>query len=75
MVDVNKAIIARLKKEGEIFEILVDCDKALDFKSGKKIALDDVLATFDIFKDVKKGLKEGTLKEPKKVAAEKFGSG
>jgi len=54
MVDVDKAIIARLKREGETFEILVDCDKALEFRSGKG-SLDDALATYDIFKDVKKG--------------------
>lgn len=54
MVDVDRAVIARLKKEGETFEILVDCDKALEYRVGK-VSLDDVLATFDIFKDVKKG--------------------
>jgi ribosome maturation protein SDO1 len=54
MVDVNKAVIARYKKEGLDFEILVDCDKALEYREGKA-ELDDVLATNDIFKDVKKG--------------------
>tara|TARA_Y100000034_G_C6827219_1_gene373071 strand:- start:237 stop:932 length:696 start_codon:yes stop_codon:yes gene_type:complete len=55
MVDVDKAIIARLKKGEHVFEILVDCEKALDFRKGKDVNLDDVLATDDIFKDVKKG--------------------
>lgn len=55
MVDVNKAVIARLKKEQDVFEILVDCDKALEFRAGKSIGLDDVLATNQIYKDVKKG--------------------
>lgn len=54
MVDVNKAVIARLKKGGETFEILVDCDKAVEFKTGKG-DLSEVLATEGIFKDVKKG--------------------
>jgi len=55
MVDVDKAVIAKLKKGENVFEILVDCEKALDFKRGKGVNLDDVLATNDIFKDVKKG--------------------
>lgn len=65
MVDINKAIIARLKTHGKIFEILVDCDKALEFKAGKSIPLDEILATNDIYKDVKKGehASENELKE------------
>jgi ribosome maturation protein SDO1 len=55
MVDVNNAIIARLKKEGISFEILVDCDKAIEFRKGNLDSLNDVLATNDIFSDVKQG--------------------
>lgn len=55
MVDVNNAIIARLKKEGISFEILVDCDKAIEFREGKIDSLNEVLATRDIFSDVKQG--------------------
>ena len=55
MVDVDSAVIARIKKEGHIFEILVDCDKALELRGGKSIGIDDVVATDDIFTDVKKG--------------------
>ena len=55
MVDVDKAVIARLKSHGEIFEILVDCDKAIELKQGKDVNLNEVLATDAIFKDVKKG--------------------
>ena len=55
MVDVDKAVIARLKTHGENFEILVDCDKAIELKQGKNINLNDVLATDAVFKDVKKG--------------------
>lgn len=55
MVDVDQAVIARLRKEGQVFEILVDCDKALEFKEGKPVSIRDVVATDDIFKDVKKG--------------------
>lgn len=57
MVDVDRAVIARLKRDGNIFEVLVDCDKALEFKAKKSLALSDVVATDDIFKDVKKGEK------------------
>tara|TARA_Y100000034_G_scaffold106690_1_gene135583 strand:- start:1690 stop:2385 length:696 start_codon:yes stop_codon:yes gene_type:complete len=61
MVDVDKAVIARLKKGENVFEILVDCEMALNFKKGKVSNLDDVLATDDIFKDVKKGEKASDL--------------
>ena len=55
MISVDKAVIARLKKSGKSFEILVDCDKALEMKEGKSVGFDDVVATDMIFKDVKKG--------------------
>ena len=54
MTDVESSVIARLKKQDSNFEILVDCDKAMDFKSGEA-TLDEVLVTNDIFKDIKKG--------------------
>lgn len=53
MVDVNKAVIARYKKGEYEFEILVDCDKALNFRENKG-ELDDVIATDEIFRDVRK---------------------
>ncbi|MCX6712030.1 MAG: ribosome assembly factor SBDS [Candidatus Woesearchaeota archaeon] len=55
MVDVNKAVIARLKEDGKIFEILVDENKALEYRTGKSVSLSDIIAVDDIFKDVKKG--------------------
>ena len=54
MVDVDKAVIARLKKGEHVFEVLVGCEEALKFRKGEG-SLDDVLATDDIYKDVKKG--------------------
>ena len=57
MVRTNEAIIARIKKEGEVFEILVDCDKALEFREGKIEDLSDVWATPHIYRDVKQGEK------------------
>ena len=55
MVSIDDAIIAKLKKGENVFEILVDCEKALEFKNGKDVDIDDILATNDIFKDVKNG--------------------
>lgn len=55
-MNIEDAVVARIKKGNEKFEILVnDCEKALKFKEGK-IPLDSLLVTKDIFKDVKKGL-------------------
>lgn len=54
MVDVDRAIIAKIVKEGKTFEVLVDCEKAIEFKQGK-CGIDEVLATEDIFEEVKKG--------------------
>lgn len=53
MIDVNKAIIARYNKEGRHFEILVDCDNALLYKQGKITDLEEVLASKDIFTDIR----------------------
>ncbi|HLD39462.1 MAG TPA: ribosome assembly factor SBDS, partial [archaeon] len=57
MTDVNSAVEARIKKQGKQYEILVDCDKALAFKQGKKIALDDIIVTNEIFHEAKRGIK------------------
>ena len=55
MVMIDKAVTAKLSSQGLNFEILVDCEKAIELKQGKNIALDEVVVTFDIFNDVKKG--------------------
>jgi len=55
MVSIDEAVLARLKKNNNEFEVLVDLEKALLFKEGKS-SLDDTLTTNDIFKDIKKGL-------------------
>lgn len=58
MVNVDDAIIARLESYGEKFEILVDPDLAADFRNPdneKEIAIEDILAVEEIFKDAKKG--------------------
>ncbi len=56
MVDIDKAVIARLKTHGNNFEVMVDCDNALKLKEGKDIAMDDVLAAEKVFSDARKGL-------------------
>jgi len=65
MVDIDKAIIARYKHGGKEFEILVDCDKALEFKEGKEVNIEDVLATRDVYSDTRaaKHASENDLKQ------------
>ena len=53
-MNVDDAVICRYKREGLTFEILVDCDKAMDFKHGKA-SFEDAAVSDSIFKDVKKG--------------------
>jgi ribosome maturation protein SDO1 len=77
MVTLEDAVIARLEYYGEHFEILVDPELAADFKRGKDIELDEILAVEEIFKDARKGDKaseEAMLKafnttDPSEVAA------
>lgn len=55
MVSLDDAVIARLKKGEEHFEILVDPYAAADIIDGKDIDISQVLAIDAIFKDSKKG--------------------
>jgi ribosome maturation protein SDO1 len=55
MVSVEKAVIARLHKNGKNFEILVDPDKSLEFKNNPEMPIEDVLAAQEIFTDSRKG--------------------
>ena len=55
MVSVDEAVVCRLKKGDKEFEILVDPDKSLEFKKGKEINLDDILAVVGIYHDARKG--------------------
>lgn len=56
MVDVDKAVIARLKIGGTNLEILVDSENALLFREGKDIDMSEILASDKVFFDAKKGL-------------------
>lgn len=55
MVSVDDAVIARLEKDHSVFEILVDSEKALEFRAGKPMSMENIVAVREIFKDVKKG--------------------
>ncbi|MFH1445237.1 MAG: ribosome assembly factor SBDS [Nanoarchaeota archaeon] len=55
MVSLEDAVIARIIKNKIQFEILVDPEKAMDFKKGKNISIENILAISEIFKDAKKG--------------------
>lgn len=55
MVNLEDAVTARLEYYGEHFEILVDPDLSSDFKHGKEINIEEILAVEEIFKDAKKG--------------------
>jgi len=55
MVDVDKAVVIRLKKAGMKFEVLVDPDKVLEFKKGKSLNIEEILAYPGIYHDVRRG--------------------
>jgi len=54
MVDLDNAVIARLKKGENVFEVFVDCDKAMAFREGK-VGLSEALVAEEIFSDAKQG--------------------
>ena len=55
MVSLEKAVVARIHREGKNFEILVDPDLALEYRKGKPFSIENILAVRDIFLDSKKG--------------------
>ncbi|MBU4283826.1 MAG: ribosome assembly factor SBDS [Nanoarchaeota archaeon] len=48
--------LARLKKGGQNFEVVINSDNAIAFKQGKNIAIEGVITNEKIFADAKKGL-------------------
>ncbi len=48
--------LARLKKEGETFEISIDADKAIAFRNGEDISVREILEVEQIFSDAQKGM-------------------
>ncbi|MFH1094614.1 MAG: ribosome assembly factor SBDS [Candidatus Micrarchaeota archaeon] len=55
MVSLDNAMVAHMKVNGEAFEILVDPDLALAFRTGQKKEINNVLAAEEIFKDARRG--------------------
>jgi ribosome maturation protein SDO1 len=53
VVGVDKAVIARLHYSGQKFEILVDPNKALDFKKGAKVEMNEILEYPAVYRDVR----------------------
>ncbi len=56
MVSLDKAVVARLKIEGKNFEVMVDCDKAIELREGRSVDMSDILAAPKVFSDASKGL-------------------
>lgn len=54
-VSVEKAVIARITKAGQRFELLVDPAKAVEVKGGKTVPIDELLAAPEVFENVGKG--------------------
>jgi ribosome maturation protein SDO1 len=53
----DRYVIAKYDSQGEHFELIVDPDKAFDYKMGKKVSLSEILISDEIYRDAKKGLK------------------
>ncbi|MFW6046212.1 MAG: ribosome assembly factor SBDS [Candidatus Woesearchaeota archaeon] len=71
VIPTDEAHIVRLKKFGDTFEVLADIDKLMEVRSQLKRDkitkeefiddLDEIIASYNIFKDSKKGLKASGL--------------
>lgn len=48
--------LARLKSHGKTFEIAIDADKVVTYKEGKRIDIEELVQSPNIFSDMKKGL-------------------
>jgi len=62
LISLEKAVIAKLIKNGEKFEILVDPEKAMELRSGKEFPLEDLIASEEIFEDARKGTRASNEK-------------
>jgi ribosome maturation protein SDO1 len=59
---IEDAVIASISIKGEKFEIFVDPELALEFKTGKKKDFSNILVVDEIFKDAKKGERQSAEK-------------
>ncbi len=66
MVSLEKAVVARLKKGGINFEVLVDPYLARDLKEGKDVNIEDLVAVEEVFHDARKG-ERASLSELEKI--------
>ncbi|WP_340818793.1 ribosome assembly factor SBDS [Methanolobus sp. WCC4] len=55
MVSLDEAVIARLKKGKNNFEVLVEPDGAFALKRGEKVNIEDIIAVESIFYDANQG--------------------
>jgi ribosome maturation protein SDO1 len=55
MVKLEEAVIARIEKNSECFEILVDPELALRLRRGESVSFNDLMAIDTVFKDAAKG--------------------
>jgi len=62
MISLEKAVIAKLIKNNEKFEILVDPEKAMELRTGKELPLEELIASEEIFEDVGKGTRSPSEK-------------
>jgi ribosome maturation protein SDO1 len=63
MVSVEEAVIAKIRKGGKEFQILVDCERAMELRKGMDVDMADILAAEQVFKDAKKGETASGLSE------------
>jgi ribosome maturation protein SDO1 len=61
MVSMDKAIIGRIIKNGEKFEVFMDPDNSYAYIEKKKPDLRNILVSDEIFKDAKKGDRQGPM--------------
>ena len=61
----QKFAVARLMLSGEKFEIMVNPNKALDYKLGKNVSTSQILMYESVFRDVGKGEKASEEKMKK----------
>ncbi len=59
MVSLDEAVVAKYRKSGLEFEILVDPYKAMELREGKDIPVEDIVAVEDVFIDARKGERAG----------------
>lgn len=49
------AVVIGIKREGNRFELFVDPDLAFDYRRGEEVPMEDILKSFEIYDDAKRG--------------------